>query len=394
MSRSKLNLHVISSLEVYLFFMQMVFVFLFFSCTTNVESSGYSDKKIVVDPDNLSLLPESAIDTVFYVPLETTDDALIGNHPIIRFGGSEMYVSFFNSTKIVRYDMNGKVQAVIENKGPSNEEYFEIADFFATEKSLFVYDSYLNVLFEYDKNGGFKSRMKLDADVGTSIIPFKDKLLIMRNNPSQSKDALYILDNNGKQQESYLSDKRYNVIRLTANNQLTTMGDTAYIYSLFDPNLYCYDGKKLSVKYSFDFGKRNVPLSFVKDNMNNRSLFEDLCDVDGKIFGLESPAFLDDWIYIGFRQGIFPIKVVINNQTNKMYKLDNDDDTLFRTCSSAWVTYNDFFVTLMRASNVLCMEMYKDKIKTKHNLRLMDVDVDEDSNPVVCFIRFKKDFKE
>lgn len=373
----------------------LLFFFVIISCSTSKKKISDNNKNVfIVDLNELQVLPESAIDTVFYVPLETTDDALIGENPIIRFGGSEMYVSYLYSTRIIRYDMNGKVQAIIENKGSSNKEYVDITDFFATEKSLYVYDSYLNVLLEYDKNGAFKSRMKLDADRGTAIIPFKDKLLITRNNPAQSKDALYILDNNGKQQESYLSDKRYNVIRLTANNQLSTMGDTAYVYSLFDTNIYCYDGEKLSVGYSFDFGKRNVPLSFVKDNLNNRSLFEDLCDVDGKIFGLESPAFLENWIYVSFRQGLFPIKVVINKQTNKMYKLDDKDDTLFRTTSPAWITQNDFFVTLMRPSNILCMEMYKDEIKTKHNLRLMDVDVDEDSNPVVCFIRFKKDFQE
>lgn len=365
-----------------------------FSCTTRERPLIDSEKNnFIINLDSLPLLPLSAIDTIFYIPLETTDDALIGLNPVIRFGKSEFYVTFSHSSRIIKYDMKGKVQAVIDHKGPSNEEYMKITDFFVTEEALWIYDSYLNVLFQYDTNGVFKSKLKLDADIGSGIIPYKDKFLIMRNNPSQVKKALYVLDSKGKQKEAYLDDKHYNIITLPAHNQLVRKDDYAYIYSLFDTNIYCYDGERLSVKYSFDFGKKNVLRSFVNENLNNRSLLEDLCDVNGKIWGFESPAFIDNWTYIGLRQGIFIIKIFINEKTKKIYKFDDKDDLFFFT-NSIWTVHNDYFVTTMLASSVSCMKMYKDKLKTEHNIRLMHVDVDEESNPVVCFIRFKKDFQE
>lgn len=373
----------------------LIFLFLVFACTVKDKFLDDSqENKFVVDLDNLPLLPESALDTVFYVPLEVQDDALVGENPVIRFGGSDMYVTSLMSTKIIRYDMKGKVQAIIDHKGQSDKEYVALTDFFATEEGVYVYDAALSVLLEYDKDGNFKRRLKLNAERNmTNIIPYKDEYLVTRNNPEEGKKAVCVIDSDGNQKKAYLDDKFYNggsIIRVY--NQLAIRKDLAYICCLFDTNIYCYDGNTCSVKYSFDFGEKNLPSSFVKENTTNKSLAQDLYGMNN-VYGFESPVFLNNWFYLGLRQGLIGMRIIVNEQTKNVYKLDSNDN-LYSLSYPIWTAYNDFFVTTMRVSNILCMKEYKEKIKAEYNIRLMNINVDEESNPVVCFIRLKDDFKE
>lgn len=377
-----------------------VFVLLFcvtliMACVKSNNESSSLDNKITVDITNLPELPSSAIDTILYVPLETTNDALIGGNPILRFSDSDIYVTSMRSEKIIKFDKNGKVQLVMEHKGQSGEEYMKLSDFFVTKDGIFVYDGLRNYLLQYDnKTGIYKNKIKFEANNAEYILPYKDQFLLFDSNPPDGKMALQVLDKTGKKINEFLENKGYSLGHLfIIDGPISEYDNEVYITCTFDNNIYVYDGNKCQPKYQFDFGKNNIPSTFVENNKRNSKIFEELNSLDNRVYGFQCLVIQGDWMYMALKRTGMAKKICINTKTKQIYQADKSVNYSLTYSCLICVKNQDYFVSTIPAQNIMSLKEHPEKGLYKCNNPLLDLKIDEDSNPVVCFIKLKDNFK-
>ena len=102
-----------------------------------------------------------------YVPLETTNDVLVGMSPRLNYI-SEKYIVIYESTigKIYVFDRSGKIISQFNHKGEGPGEYNVIFHLVVDEKNeeLFVFDNFINSILVYSLTGEYRRTLKYAAD--------------------------------------------------------------------------------------------------------------------------------------------------------------------------------------------------------------------------------------
>lgn len=367
---------------------------IFFSCVDAGKNDGENTNKLIVDLKNLPELPESAIDSVFYVSLETTNDVLVGMNPVLRFYGSDIYLTYHGANGILKFNKDGKFLLLIEHKGDSGEEYSKLSDFFITEDGIYIYDGIKNVLLQYSKEtGDFLTKIKIQANMAEYIQPYNDNFLLFNSNPAEGEKSLQVLNNNGEKIGEFLENKGYSPgITLKMQDPMFVLGDSVYITCAFDNNIYVYDGQTISSQYQFDFGDNNLPVSFVEDS-KNKSIYEELKKMTNeKVYGVQCLSCQKEWMHVVLQTTGTPRELFFNRKTGEIYQAESSKNYSLRATSKIWTNYNDCFVSTIIAPNVMVAKELKDLYS--YNDPLIELDIDEEANPVVCFMKLKSDFKE
>ena len=153
---------------------------LFFVSCKNKEKSIIDTDVIDIEYglQNLTQLKTSDFGkTVRYIPLETTNDGLVGNNPIIKVLGDFIVMEFQNSCLL--FDKNdGKFISEIGRFGQGPDEFtsnFSWAD----EKEEFLYfQRRPNQLLKYDMKGKFSGNVKFATSNLASYYLITDSVII------------------------------------------------------------------------------------------------------------------------------------------------------------------------------------------------------------------------
>ena len=186
----------------------IILSFSLLSCQHKGDSTKNSTiETIPVFSNYTAELPFSAfVDTIELIPLETTEDNLIGEITRVIFNDGKYYIRSTNgmqNPKLFVFNENGKYIQKISKQGIGPGEYIQFEDFTIANDNHIVIADYRKLLY-FDPEGQFLHETKVEippteGDFSpTEILPTKDnEYLIFLTFPE--KHLLAKINNEGKQ---------------------------------------------------------------------------------------------------------------------------------------------------------------------------------------------------
>lgn len=204
---------------------------------------------------NLSL--NEFIDTIKYIPLETTQDCYIDEIQKIEYYNSNYYIWDYN--KILKFNSQGKFVCKIGNRGNGPEEYLQNRGIIIRSDTLFV-------------NAGFKI-VAFDTEHGRYLdaYPFPNRIFfdkISTGFVTFNSDTGFIefIDKNGKILDS-LNYERYKIEKTDSDliiypfhNIFFGTNESLKISTSHNDTIFELTNKhKLIARYNVDLGKYKLP---------------------------------------------------------------------------------------------------------------------------------------
>ncbi|GHS93844.1 hypothetical protein FACS1894207_0970 [Bacteroidia bacterium] len=182
-----------------------------------------------------------------YIPLETSDDCLIGTTSKVLIRDNRIYVADFHKTlALFVFDMNGKFLFKISNRGQGPGEYIRFNDFdIQSNGDIYMFDHFGKKFLVFNSKGKYLKEIKTDYYFSFFCI-VKDNLYLSCLTDVGKKFAdLAVYDMVGNKTEFLLKDKKF----LTGNNLLkygsykffNSNSDVTYYSPKFSPIIYAID---------------------------------------------------------------------------------------------------------------------------------------------------------
>jgi hypothetical protein len=129
-----------------------------------------------------------------YIPLETTDDILLGQYSRISFVSDKYIVIHdFDQGDIFAFNRNGRIASHFNHRGPGDKEYNRIANFVFDEKNeeVFVFDvsSSQRRILVYSLSGEYRRTLNYPEDLNITGYNFDDETLLVYDINGLMQDA-------------------------------------------------------------------------------------------------------------------------------------------------------------------------------------------------------------
>ena len=198
--------------------------------------------------------------SIEYIPLETSDDCLIGDEFSLIVASQDIFVHEFSDQKIYRFDRNGKFLNSIGKKGQGPGEYVSIYSIYVDEstRECFLLDTFSGNVLIYDYNGTYKRKIHVP------VAPCR--MTKIGNNYVMIQ---YLLDVSTREMVLVAPDGK--LLKEYSRNDGKKYGFSIYIPFLFNSNdvlyyknhlseyIYSIDEKlKRKKAYWIDLGKKQI----------------------------------------------------------------------------------------------------------------------------------------
>lgn len=384
-----------------------------FNESTKTSSFNNLNKDIVlVDLDTLNASLAKYSDfycSVKYVPLETTDDALIGKIKHIQLINDTLYILDGTSAKsLFVFNFEGRFIRKIGKVGKGPGENIQPMSFSIdeTKNEIYILDESLQKINVYKKDGSFKRQIILSQKVRSSCLRINQNKLYLDTKPYLSQSTNYLLrelDNDGQNQELKFDLKRYNkgwnkLLHLEGAGTIFKGTDDLKFVELFMDTIFSISSSEIRpfvAIRSKDIISRNE-LSEIMKIQNDNVLVETLLQKTNKIWGIHNYIENDDLIHFLFKRKISYNEIIISKESMKpMYIKGLVDDLTFMEekvygylprlyCGEKKTIVGEIVNLVSFQKN---LKTYKNHLSsTETNLLLS---LPPDSNPVLIFLTTK-----
>lgn len=221
------------------------------------QSSKIDDNPIQIDWDNTSV-SDFDVENVEYIPLETTDNSLLGSVGKVLFRNNCFYVLDKMSGGVYVFDRKGKFLSSIVKPGEGPDEYIELMDMDVDRKgNVYIADNARMVIQKYRF-----PEWKLDEtfDVGKHYWEFcclDEDCFLLKDVFGKDGMDMKLAHFDGKSHEvtplvdaAFPSVNELDVMKCSRFN-LYRSGEQLYYYERFTPNIYLISDKgELTRRYT------------------------------------------------------------------------------------------------------------------------------------------------
>jgi hypothetical protein len=233
-------------------------------------------KSYPVDPRKVEKIVASVIfDSIVYVPLESPDEALVGNNIAkMEIVNSLLYILDKQTNTIWCFNQKGKYINKISKKGQGPGEYTSIFDFAIdrAKNHIVILDRNANKIITYDLSGKFIKEKRIEvfaSDFGllndNKILAYtRGTNLFLKNNDSTLGYNFFVIDSDGNFDAYFpYKDETDNLItgKVIEINDNKVFANYASHDTIYEFNM---DGHLL-LKHVIDFGASRLRLENVKD---------------------------------------------------------------------------------------------------------------------------------
>lgn len=256
---------------------KLFYLFILGTCLWGCSQPN-NKKGITIDLDNnvqKEILFSSFVDSISYIPLETTDDCLIGTIHDIIISDSIIFLLNGEQNCIFFFDRKGNYLRKIDRPGPGPGEYTIINQITYNEKKKCLAIA-SNKILEFDQNGSFIREFNT---------PFYASDLHLLNNGNYllsnlkltgtTKELVVLTDSLGEIKKTvYTKNPKYG-IRSTNSRELINIEDGIHFISpQIENTIYTYNQDSLTKSSEFcilpeissRFYKSEITPSFLKEN--------------------------------------------------------------------------------------------------------------------------------
>ena len=308
---------------------------LLFSIDSNAQNSKFEEIQLVNSNNYRNELKLSDIaKRVTYVPLETKDNCLIGNHYWVTV--SKEYIFVFMSGEILQFSSNGKFIRQINKVGQGPGEIF-VRCFTIDEENqlIYAYHNYTHDIYVYNIDGKylktirdpFKNEASVNGELHLMSI-YKNNLMFPLGNDSGECPYKYIVINT--EGEIIHKEINYNKYSIKKSRQIISIPDVNSSPFVIDDFSCLLKQEFNDTIFSINPDYSNTPkyviklekqLTLEEDQKLSASVI-DISDISGKnvIYGVT-----DSETYYYFYHNKIGIKNRFFSQYNKQTKqlLDN-----------------------------------------------------------------------
>lgn len=296
------------------------FLILFSTCYIACTNDNINKNQIDINLDEGQInqvFYSSFVDSIEYIPLETTDDCLIGKIRDIIISDSVMFILNDERSSIFIYDKNGKYLRKIMRKGDGPGEYGVInqMSYNKYRNSISISSNNLKII-EYDSYGNMKREFKTPHYI-TDLYCFDDgSYLLSRIQRIDKPDDLILLtDTIGNITKSILKRNPNYSIDASDNWDFTEFNNEIHFISpQIDNIIYCYNQDSLKEILNIKI-KPEVPSRYHNKKPN--------------IIGFEEYYYRTvyresiNWLNIIFWSTTKDLRVIIYNKIKNKYLVGN-----------------------------------------------------------------------
>ena len=228
----------------------------FLRCSSPYKDQVIAENVIVVQDKELGSKNKASdlFDDVTLIPLETTNESLIGSVSKVIISDSIIYVMDQKGQSVLLFDFTGRFLFKIHHIGKGPNEYLNIEDFTLLKNGdLLILDEYRKLIWFRKDGSPYKSyRLPFYSDAVESL---NDTLFVF--NGSGVEDRVMIWDIlEAKMIKSYIKyDRKYSGRNL---KPLIKFDNQVYFQRNFSSLIYKVSRDKLTGKWLIDYGDRTI----------------------------------------------------------------------------------------------------------------------------------------
>ena len=256
----------------------------------------------------------NAIEKIDFIPLETTDEALLFGTDKIVVKNNLIYIGDFYSKKIIAYDKTGKIKFILNRRGEGPEEYIDMKSFAVDQQCIYVVDNHRHTLNMYNcQDGNFAGIRKLpfvawdieilpDRNFIFTYIPFKEG---SGPNMKQERYKIFITDSllNTKHKLFKYGRNDYEFIGKMIYFTATSQG--IVFCSMASDELFLFFGTDSIKQIAVNF-ERKIPSQYRQE--------PDEIDKGEYNYFVKTPLFCKDYMIFSSPDGEFVLDYLYNTK--------------------------------------------------------------------------------
>jgi hypothetical protein len=333
---------------------------------------------------NNKILLSEISNRIKYIPLETTDDILIGSIDKLEVKDSLFFFLDRQSQIIWCFDQNGKYKYKIDKRGQGPGEYIRIFDFNIDNKNnqILILDRDTRKILFYNLNGEYITDLKMDI-TATRFSVLTDNFLFYTSgrdiHMGKSKDEFgynfFLVNKKGQ-----ITSKYFPYNELTDNSMedkiFENHQNSAFVHYATNDIIYEFnDSGDIINKIVFDFGKYKIPAKTSTNDKNNPHY--------AHIFQV---FYSEIFMYVVYIYEMRLRFILHDNKTGKQINgsmLENDMDYIPFLNPAPMKVIENKLLFVKEAGDIFKQE--KDKKKIYEDIEQLS-SLKEDDNPVIAII--------
>ena len=218
-------------------------------CGSGNDRAAFSEqggKEIILE--NISTVPlRERIDSVWCVPLETTDSSLVSSVASLQIMDDRFYMLDGTYASILIFDKQGRYINGIYGQGKGTKEYIRICDMQLDRlnRQIVVSDQFSKKLLIYDRDGRWVKTVPF-RDCWAPVVPFMQDRYVQINDGREmylpedmQKWNLTLFDDRGEPLANWLPDQTPNRIDFVTHRNVCTFDNGEFCYApLFSSTIY------------------------------------------------------------------------------------------------------------------------------------------------------------
>ncbi|MFD2034791.1 6-bladed beta-propeller [Belliella marina] len=308
-------------------YLNILIAILVFSCnSTEITESMVETKTFVLDPTDNNKIPISeVIEEVIFLPLETTNESLIGDIRSIKYFNNKYFIHDYE--KVLCFNEDGTFHSKLGSFGSGPDQYSSCDQFIIDEVNGYLMINSQRTRMEllmYNSTLQFLSKRKY-SDPLESIIPIDGKgfcFYLGNRNSESNKHYVKTFDYDFNVQNNYI-EKSFTIDHSITSPFYSSYSyqNKAYVYPMFENVIYEVDMEGYVPKYRFDFGNYTITEEFLK-SIERLSLRDQLLALKESkyVYNIDRVFESDKWMYFQYNSGTEGMhKVLFNKELDKVY---------------------------------------------------------------------------
>lgn len=333
------------------------------------------------------------IDTAHFVVLETNDSSIIGE--IAQLSISDKFILTDRKTNsILQFDKKGQHLSTHEAVGNGPGEYIRVDGIHIDQSTdnLYILDATQNKILNYTHDFKFINEIHTPVPFGpTAFGMLKDGTFVFEESIGTVKSDLryrLFIQNADGETRKFLPFEKTASVHFSPRQTLYYVNDTLLFVPTYSNTIYNVFNDRVVPRMQFDFGSQWIDEAFVYDsniNQNPMLFIQKLAEQDFIYFlnVSENETFIyTDYYYKGEAYASIINK---KKESNTLVKFDAPDGQMKPLASHG--DYYVFPISRTEFSKIADNNRYTFKGKSS----MVDIDhrLNEESNPILMFIKFK-----
>lgn len=342
------------------------------------------------------------IDSITFIPLETTDKSLIGKVSEIKIIDEKIYVcDNMQSQTIFVFDKKGHYLHKIGQIGHGKQEFLQIFSYWFHDQFVDFLDCLQWKVVRYDLDGQYIKTIDLSSVMGCSrFIEYeKNKYLLVYQRYSEEHPYRFVYTDslfNIEQTAFPFEHTRDMAVGSVYGN--STLGYNCY-FKLND-TIYSMSDSLIVPKYRLSFYKKGEILDYLKKTSNLQGMdYLNEFNSDKKDLVKSFTVFdLDSYLFVSYRlghEGYFSV-VSKENNTHYTYKGANYDKRDGNSYAFfPYGTYKNNLISIVDKSIVSllsdeALSEFKKRIVKRNGIDIDKILNNDSDNPTICLLHINR----